>query len=130
MGDDGVEVLVGLGERRSFRGDVAVVETIKWRANFLEKLEGCIHANLGDRDGIFTLLPRPNDRSRAKRIRARAAERMPVGDGEAQVLRHGLTIDDLGGIIVAEGEGVGAAGAFVGDGLDSGKVRRRFFHEE
>jgi hypothetical protein len=30
---------------------------------------------------------------------------------------------------MAEGEGVGAAGAFVGDGLDGGKVRSRFFHE-
>jgi hypothetical protein len=30
---------------------------------------------------------------------------------------------------VAEGEGIGAAGAFVGDGLDGGKVRRGFFHK-
>ena len=129
MGDDGVEVLVGLGERRTFRGDIAVVETIKRCADFLEKLKGCIHANLGDGHGIFALFPRPYNRAWAKRIRAGAAECVPIGDGETQVLRHGLTVHDLGGIVVAEGEGIGAAGAFVGDRLDGRKVRSRFFHK-
>jgi len=45
------------------------------------------------------------------------------------MLRHGLAVEDLGGVVVAEGEGVGAAGTFVGDGLDGGKVRGRFFHK-
>jgi hypothetical protein len=96
--------------------------------DFLEKFEGCVHADLGDGDGILALLPRADDGAGTEGIGAGAAESVPVGDGEAQVLLHGFAVDDLGGVVVAEGERVGGAGALVGDGLDLGEVGGGFFH--
>ena len=128
VGDDGGEVLVGLGERGALGGDVAVVEAVERRADFLEKLEGGVHADLGDGDGVFALFPRADDGAGTERIGAGAAEGVPVGDGEAQVLLHGFAVDELGGVVVAKREGVGGAGAFVGDGLDFWEVSGGFFH--
>ena len=50
-----------------------------------------------------------------ERIAARAAERVPVDDGEAQVLRHRLAFDLLAGVVLAEGQRVLRLRAFVGD---------------
>ena len=54
-----------------------------------------------------------------------AAERVPVGDGEAEVVLHRLAFDDLVLVVVAEGERVLALGAFEADLLDFGKCGHR-----
>ena len=128
--DEGVEVAVGFRERATLGGDVAIVERPERRADFLEELERGIHPGLRDRNGIGTLFPRPLDRAGSERIAARAAEGMPVGDGETQVRGHRLPVDHLVGIVVPERERVRALRALVGDGLDAGKVGAGFFHEE
>jgi hypothetical protein len=94
----------------------------------LEKLEGGVHPYFCDRDGIGALFPRADDRTGAERIGADAAERVPVGDREAQVGADGFAVDLLVGIVVAEREGVRGAGAFVGDWLDFREMRAGFFH--
>jgi hypothetical protein len=58
VGDDLVEIAVRLGERAALGRDVAVMEAPERRADFLEELEGRVHAHLGDGDWVGTLLPR------------------------------------------------------------------------
>ena len=55
---------------------------------------------------------------------------MQIGDGETHVRGHGFSIDELVGIVVPEGERVGRAGTFVGDGVDLREVSGGFFHGE
>ena len=127
MGDDLVEILVGLGEGLALGRDVAVMKGPERRADLLEEFEAGLEADLGDRDGILAALPRADDGARAERIGTRAPKRVPVRDGEAQVLADGAAVDDLVGIVVAKREGVGGAGSFVSDGRNAGKVGGRFF---
>jgi hypothetical protein len=128
VGDNLVEVAVRFGERAALGGDVAIVEAVKRCADFLEKLKGGIQADLRDRDRVGALFPRPDNRARAERIGAGAAEGVPVGDGEAQVRTHRPAVDHLVGVVVAKGERVGRLRPFIGDGLDAGKVSAGFFH--
>src|SRR5690606_31632980 len=128
---DLVEVLVRLGERAAFRRDVAIVKAPEWRANFLEEFKRSIHAHLGDGDGVLALFPRAHDGAGAERIRADAAERMPIGDREAQMLAHRLPVVHLVGIVMMERERVGRTGTLVGDGVDAGEMRLAgFLHGE
>jgi hypothetical protein len=122
VGDDGVEVFVRLRERAALGGDVAVVEGPERGADFLEELEAGFESGLGDGDGVFAGLPRADDGAGAEGIGTGAAEGVPVGDREAHVLREGFAVDDLIGVEMAKREGVGGAGAFVGDGGDAGPV--------
>ena len=128
VGDDAVEVAVGLSEGLALGGDVTVVEAVERRADFLEKLKRGIEPGLRDRDRVGTLFPRADDGAGAEGVGAHAAERVPVRDGEAQVRGLRLPVDDLVGIVVVERERVGGFGAFVGDGLELGKVGAGFFH--
>ena len=48
--DDPVEVVVGLGQGRALRGDVAVVEAVEGDAQLLEELEGDRGLLLGQLD--------------------------------------------------------------------------------
>ena len=86
--DDGVEILVGLGEVCAFRRDVAVVEGVEGRAELLDELEGDARAVLGVLDRSWSrrptgrmAVPTPNG------IAAGAAEGVPVDNREAQMFR-------------------------------------------
>ena len=103
VGDKLVEIPVGLDQTAAFRRDVAVMETPEGRLDLDEELEGGIHPRLGDGDGILALLPRADDGARTEWIGAYSAKRMPIGDGEAQVLLQRLAVDHLVRIVVLEG---------------------------
>ena len=96
-------------------GHVAVVEAVERDAELLHELEGDADALDRHLDGVGAVLPRPHGAAGAERVAARAAEGVPVGDGEAQVLLHRLAFDLLVGVVVAEAERVGRIGAFVAD---------------
>ena len=102
---DRADVAVGFGERRAFRRDVAVVEGEERHAEQAEHLEGdvglhprqpsigssvCIH-------GRMKVSP-PNGSVPGQR------ERVPVADGEAQVVLHALAEHLLVGVVPAKGE--------------------------
>ena len=76
---DGVEILVGLGEGLAVRRDVAVVECVVRRAEFLDELEKAARAVLRLRDGAFAQFPRALRRAPAEHVAARAAHRVRSG---------------------------------------------------
>ena len=55
---------------------------------------------------LLTVVPGPQRGARAERIGAGAAERVPVGDAEAQVVLHRVAFDLFVLVVVAEGERV------------------------
>ncbi len=122
MGDDLVEVAVRLGEGAALGGDVAVVEGVEGGSDLGEELEGGVHPVLGDGDGVLALFPGTDDGAGAEGIGAGSAEGVPIGDGEAEMVLEGLAVDHLVGIVVAEGERGGGAGALVGDAGNLGEV--------
>ena len=99
----------------AFGRDVAVVEAVERDAELLHELEGDADALLGHLDRVGAVFPRPHGAAGAERIAAHAAERVPVGDGEAQVLLHRLAFDHLVGVVMPEGERVLRVRAFVAD---------------
>ena len=72
--DDGVEVLVGLGQRLALGGDVAVVEAEVRDAELLHELEGDADAVDGVVHGVLfpsqgrTIMPGPNGSPPVPRI--------------------------------------------------------------
>src|SRR6185312_2859062 len=128
VGDDLVEMAIGLGEAAAFRRDIAVVKTPEWGANFLKEFKSSVHADLRDRNRVGAFFPRTNDRTGTKWICPHAAKRVPVGNREAHVRAHRLAVDNLIGVIVAKSQRIGRTGAFVSDGIDPGKMRTRGFH--
>ena len=124
-GRDGVQVAVGFREGLAFRGHVAVVEGVERRAELLEELEGDAGALLRVLDRRGAVVPGPEHGAGAERVRARAAEGVPVGHREAQVVAHRLAVDDLIGVVVLERERVPGRRTFVGDG---GNVRKGGSH--
>jgi len=128
VGDDLVEVLVGLGEGLAFRRDVAVVERVEGGADLGEELEGGVHALERDGHGVFAAFPRAVDRAGAERIAAVATEGVPVSDGEAEVLRHRLAVDHFVGVIVLECKRVVGFRTIVSDLLYAGDEGFCFFH--
>ena len=119
--DDRVEIAVGLGEVRAFRGDVAIVERVERVAELLHELERHAGAVLGVLDRVGAVFPGPHGAAGAERIGARAAERVPVDDAEPQVVLHRLAADLFVGVVVAKRQRVLALGTFETDALDFGK---------
>ena len=117
VGDHLVEVAVGLAQAPALGGDIPIVETPEGRPDLDEELEGGIHATQGVSQGILAGFPGAVDGRTAERIQARAAERVPIGDTEAHMLRHGLPVDDLVRVIVAKSHQIVGGGSFVGDRL-------------
>ncbi len=123
VGHDGLEILVRLGQRGALGRDVAIMETPEGRADLLIKLEGRVHAHLGDGKSVLRRrLPLAHDGAGTEGVRPRAAEGVPVGDAEAQVLGHGLAADFFVGVVVFERERVVALRALVGDLGETGEV--------
>jgi len=47
---------------------------------------------------------------------------MPIGGSETQVIAHRLSLDQLIGVVVFEGEGIFGFGTLVGDLRNAGEV--------
>jgi len=106
VGDNPVEVAVGLGERCPLGGDVTVVKAPEGRLDLDEEFKRGVHPLLGHPDGIPARLPGAPYCPGAEGIAADAPEGVPVGDREAKVILERAAIDHLGGVIVLEGERV------------------------
>ena len=120
--DDGIEVAVGLPQVLAFRRDVAVVEGIEGGTELFEEFEGDPHARLSHLDGVGAVLPRANGGADAEHVTKLAANSVPVGDGEAEMVLHRLPGDKFLGVVVLEGERVLGARPFVLDLGDGRKV--------
>src|SRR5690606_7224719 len=116
-----IEIAIRLGERGSFGSDIAVVEAIERRAELLHELEGDAHAAKRVVDGVLRRFPGSEHRARAEGIAPCASKRMPVRDGEAEVLLHRLAFDHFALVVVTEGERVIGFGTLVTDGSDLGE---------
>ena len=60
----------------------------------------------------------------AEHVGQLAADRVPVGDREAQMVLHRLAVDELVGVVMLEGQRVLGGGPFV---LDLGDAREECF---
>ena len=100
--DDLIEVGVALLEVVAFGGDVAIVERVEGSAELLEQLEGDLGSALGVGDRVGAVVPGPQGGADSERVGENVTERMPVDDGEAEVLLHRLAVDDLVGIVMLE----------------------------
>ena len=112
---DLAHVLVRLGEPRSFRRDVAVVEGEEGNAEKLEHLEGDIGLEL--RLLHVVAEPRPDEGRAAERVGAGPGEGVPVANGEAEMVLHPLAHHFPVRVVVAEGEGSAAFRSLVADRL-------------
>ena len=117
-----VQVAVRLRQRRALGGDVAVVEAVVVHAEAGDEVERHAHAAQGVVHRVDRVVPGAHQGLLAKRVHAGAAEGVPVGDGEAEVVRHALAGHDPVGIVVAVAQRVARIGTFVADRLDAGKV--------
>ena len=90
-------------------------------AELLHELERDADAVLGVLDRVGAVFPGPDGAAGAERVAAGAAERVPVDDGEPQVVAHRLAADLFVGVVMAEGERVLRLRAFVLDAFDFGK---------
>ena len=122
--DDGVEVAVGLAQVLAFGRDVAVVEGVEGRAELFQELEGHAHAGLGHLHRVGAVLPRADGGADAEHVGELAANRVPVGDREAQMVLHRLAGDQFVGVVVLEGERVLGVRSFV---LDLGNAGEECF---
>ena len=122
----GVEIVVALLQRGALRRDVAIVEAVKRRAQFLEKLNKHTRAVLRIGHIIRARFPRADRRARPERVIAHPAHRVPIRDAEAQVLLHRFAFDHLVGVVMLESQRVPRIRALVFDLL---YVREKFSHE-
>ncbi len=113
--DDLVEIGVAFLEVVSFGGDVAIVEGVKRNAQFFEQLEGYLGDLLSIGDRMSSVVPGPECRTGAKRIRQRISKSVPVDDREPQVLLHRLPVDDLVGIVMLEVQRISRLGTAILD---------------
>jgi hypothetical protein len=111
--DHSIEVLVALGQGLAFGGDIAVVEAVEADAQFLQELESDADTLLSHLDAVGAIFPGTHGTAWTERISPGATEGMPVGDGEAEPVVHGLAFDDFVRLIVLEAERILAGGAFV-----------------
>ncbi len=121
MVDDLFEVLRVLGEVGAFRTHVGIMEAVERRTQRREHLEGNIGLQLREFHRVLRI-PGPFEGAATKRITALPGEGMPVSDRKAQVVLHPLTHDHLVGIVVTEGERIGALRPFI---LDPGDVSEK-----
>ena len=120
---DRIEIFVRFRETCAFRRDIAIVKRVKGSAEFLDELEGDARPIAGVLHRVRAIIPRADGRARTERIAENVPERVPVGDGEAKVIGHRLSLDDFLGVVMFEGERVFGFRTLVGDLLYVGKCR-------
>ena len=82
------------------------MEAIERCADLGNELERGIHLVQPPLHRIRTLRPRKILRARTKRIAARAAEGVPVGNCKPEMFLHGFFSDFPTGIVIPEREGI------------------------
>ena len=92
------------------------MEAVVLDAQLLHEVEGEIHLSLGALDAVETegLV----HGVAAEHIGTGGVAGVPPGQGEAELLGHGLAADDAVLVVVAEGEGVLGLGSLKGDSGD------------
>ena len=123
--DDLIEVLVAFLEVVAFGGDIAVVKRVERGTELFKQLEGDFGSALGVFDRVAAIVPRTQRRADAEGVGERVTKRVPVDDGEAEVLLHRFPIDDLVGVVMLEVQRVARLGATV---LDLGHVGEKLGH--
>jgi len=114
--DDLVEVFGVLGEILALRTHVGVMEAVVGRAEQREEFEGDVGLELG---GLHRVLePGTQEGLAAEGVAARPCEGVPIGHRKAQMVFHAFAHDDLVRLVIAEGQRIGAVGAFVFHFLD------------
>ncbi len=116
--DHRVEVGAALGEGGALGRDVAVVEAVEGNAELGEELEGGVHLHVGGDHGVERRVePRAVEGASAEDVGADPRKTVPVADGHAELLFHGLAHDDAVLVVPAEREGVVGFRTFVRDGF-------------
>ena len=106
----------GLGQSLTLGSHVHVVEAVELDTQLLHEVEGevhlgLVHLNARLTEGLVHGVA-------AEHISARGIAGVPPAHSEAEMLVHGLAVDDAVLVVVAEGEGVSGLGALKGDGVD------------
>ncbi len=115
---DGIQVLVGLPQGRSFRRHVAVVERVERRPELLHEFKGHPHACLSHLQRVGAVFPGPEGRPGPKHIPQLPADRVPIGHRKPQMILHRLPVHHLIGVVMLERERVPGLGAFKLDATD------------
>ena len=112
---DFAHIAVGFRQRGALRRNVAVVEAEERHTQQVEHLE----RHIGLETGMVHRLAKPGtfERGTAEGIGAGPGKGMPISDGEAQMVLHALAKYEPVGIVVAEGQRIGAVRPLVGDGV-------------
>ena len=112
------EVLQMLADRLAYRRHVCVVEGVERNVEQAEQVEGDFGLGPGHRHRIGATHPRAQEGFAAEGIVAWPAERVPVADGEAQVVFHAPAGDDAVLVVIMIGERIGARWTFIADRVD------------
>ncbi|MNT45602.1 hypothetical protein D3C72_1821980 [compost metagenome] len=89
------------------------MEAVKRRTEQREEFESHICLQFCRLHGVFE--PRAFKGLAAEGVTARPGEGVPIGDRKTQVIFHALAGDDFVRVVMAEGQRVGAVGAFIFD---------------
>ena len=99
-----LEALLALGDGATLGREIAIVEAVIRHGELREELERGVECVLGGGDRIGLPSPRLGARPRAERIGPVGAERVPIANGEPQMLAHRLVADAPIGVVGLEGE--------------------------
>ena len=112
-----IKILAGFGKIFAFRRDIPVMETVIRRTQFggefkrgIQRLFGCFHRFAAGQ-------PRTAESPGAENVRTGSFERVPVGNGEAQMFPHGLAADFFVSVIKFKRQRIARFRTFVLDGL-------------
>ena len=112
---DRVEIGDGLGKRPAFRRDVGVMKGEERHIEQAEQLEGDVGLGAGEIHRIGAMLPGPQEGLAAERIAAGPAERMPVADGEPQLILQPPAADHAIPVVPSERQRCGRVPAAISD---------------
>ena len=115
VGDD-LQILDGLGQGLALGSHVHVVEAVVLDAQLLHEVEGEVYLGLGQLHAV--LAEGLIHGVAAEHIGAGCAAGVPPGQGEAEVLGHGLTANDAVLVVVTEREGILGLRSLKGNGGD------------
>src|SRR5262249_50074617 len=94
---------------------------VKINAELLDELKKGVSASDSILDRAFASVPRALGSPPAEHVGSGSAHGVPVHDGEAEVIAHGLALHELFGVVVLERQWVAAIWAFV---LDRSNLRK------
>src|SRR5690606_33639983 len=83
---------------------VVVMETVKGCADLSSEFKRSVHFVVCPLHGVGSSKPREILRGKTERIAARAAERMPIGNGESKVFLHRLLAYSTVRVVIPEGQ--------------------------